>query len=130
MKHHDGRKGINKVDGGKARAKKQYHKKLRTASDDLIKVDLGHNASRHYKETLFETGVEEPMLGYRHLVVYRESPNAVGSVRVSGRSVTPSQVKDLTDAEVQDKFDLSERELYECRYYNQQRIDRRKMGLE
>jgi hypothetical protein len=32
MKHHDGRKRINKVDGGKARAKKQYHKKLRTAN--------------------------------------------------------------------------------------------------
>ena len=31
MKHHDGKKRINKVDGGKRKAKKQYHKKLRTA---------------------------------------------------------------------------------------------------
>jgi hypothetical protein len=29
MKHHDGEKRINKVDGGKGRARKQYHKALR-----------------------------------------------------------------------------------------------------
>lgn len=59
-----------------------------------------------------------------------ELRNAVGRVRVSGRNVEPSNIKDLNDAEVKDRFDLSEQELYECKYYNQQRIDRRKMGLE
>lgn len=29
MKHHDGEKKINKVDGGKKRARKQYNKVLR-----------------------------------------------------------------------------------------------------
>lgn len=32
MKHHNGYKKINKVDGGKKKAKKQYHKKLREQS--------------------------------------------------------------------------------------------------
>lgn len=38
MKHHNGHKTINKLDGGKGRAKKQYHKGLRgvRASDPII----------------------------------------------------------------------------------------------
>lgn len=46
MKHHDGEKRINKVDGGKKKAKKQYHKKLREAgkrcADDDCEVDKNY----------------------------------------------------------------------------------------
>jgi hypothetical protein len=37
MKFHNGKRRINKVDGGKKRAKKQYHKKIREADADLEK---------------------------------------------------------------------------------------------
>lgn len=37
MKFHNGRKRINKLDGGKKRAKKQYHKAIRKADKDSIK---------------------------------------------------------------------------------------------
>ncbi len=49
MKHHDGRKRINKVDGGKARAKKQYHKKLRAAGEVQLTEGL-KNLQTEYNE--------------------------------------------------------------------------------
>ncbi len=36
MKFHNGSKRVNKLDGGKAKAKKQYHKSLRKASASEI----------------------------------------------------------------------------------------------
>lgn len=37
MKHHDGKKKINKVDGGKRKARKQYHKAIRKNAKTEIK---------------------------------------------------------------------------------------------
>ncbi len=61
MKRHNGRKEINKVDGGKKRAKKSYHKNLRASKRKLIEEQIAqlqrpsdNDNSRHIQEVIDE----------------------------------------------------------------------------
>jgi hypothetical protein len=53
MKHHDGRKRVNKLDGGKGRAKKQWHKALREAG----KTELDLYWNERYPTVLYYIGL-------------------------------------------------------------------------
>lgn len=48
MRHHDGRKRVNKLDGGKGRVKKQYHKALRSGSRREVQKLVGEAKAMLY----------------------------------------------------------------------------------
>jgi hypothetical protein len=47
MKFHNGKRRINKVDGGKKRAKKQYHKKIREADKEEVSTPIVSDDKRN-----------------------------------------------------------------------------------
>lgn len=69
VKHHNGVRRVNKLDGGKKGAKKQFHKKLREANNthrsDAVKEFLGPTLEDHFDSTI----------GHKHGLDYFEFPD-------------------------------------------------------
>lgn len=61
MKHHNGRRRVNKLDGGKKRAKRQYHKSLREDKPKVIMIADVHDRQSNRPE--IPEGCEVVMVG-------------------------------------------------------------------